>query len=246
MIDRTNAERQARFRAKRDKELAKLRALHSKEPAKAGIAVQKHFPSGRIEDIACMLLGTFPDDKGKQIASLWLELIAKKGATSPSVIVEKLVAEKGATGPTTELITGTGATSPPVIVEWCTPTQAKHRAEGAIAHLPGGRGWWFALIRWLHGHEHRVIEIIVAPFVSNSPLDAAEKMLAALPGVYRIARFDREGRFGRERGEQRKQVRALMAVTERALQQQPLGRGGWASPGDVVVYDPRNANKPVT
>jgi hypothetical protein len=221
MIDRTNAERQARFRAKRDKELAKLRALHNKEPAKAGIAaadaIQKHFPSERIEDIARVLLGTFPDDKGKQIASLWLELIARKGATSPI-------------GP----------------VEWCTPAQAKHRAEGAIQHLPGGSRWWFALTKWLHGHEHRVIEIIVAPIVSNSPLGEAEKMLAALPGVYRIARFDREGRFGRERGEQRKQVRALMAVTERALQEQPLGRGGWASPGDVVVYDPRDANKPVT
>ena len=221
MIDRTNAERQARFRAKRDKELAKLRALHNKEPAKAGIAaadaIQKRFPSERIEDIARVLLGTFPDDKGKQIASLWLELIARKGATSP-------------TGP----------------VEWCTPAQAKHRVEGAIAHLPDGSRWWFALTKWLHGHEHRVIEIIVAPIVSNSPLGEAEKMLAALPGVYRIARFDREGRFGRERGEQRKQVRALMAVTERALQEQPLGRGGWASPGDVVVYDPRNANKPVT
>ena len=66
-------------------------------------------------------------------------------------------------------------------------------------------------------------------------------MLTALPGVYRIARFDREGKFGRERGEKRRQVRALMAVSERALQAQPLGRGGWATPWDydhVVLYDP--------
>jgi hypothetical protein len=139
--------------------------------------------------------------------------------------------------PTTE---AAKLTAPGLRFYW--PAQAKGVVN--LRALPGGEGHWFVLTRWLRGYEHCVIEVIVASFFGGNPLDAAERMLAAVPGVYRIARFDREGKFGRERGEKRRQVRALMAVNDVALQRQPLGRGGWSTPWDydhVVVYDPRNS-----
>ena len=123
------------------------------------------------------------------------------------------------------------------------PAQAKGVVN--LGALPGGKGNWYVLTRWLRGHEWRAIEIIVFPIFTGTSLDEVEKMLAAVPGVYRIARIV-GGSFGRERGDKRRQVRALMAVNGRALQDQPLGRGGWSSPRgllidqDVVVYDPRN------
>ena len=109
--------------------------------------------------------------------------------------------------------------------------------------LPKDLANHFVLANWLHGHSDQVIEITVASFLGTDPLDPIEQMLARLPGVYRIARIT-GGSFGRKR-ELRRQVRALMAVTEPALQAEPLGRGNWctrswcALPG-VEVYDPRH------
>jgi hypothetical protein len=131
-------------------------------------------------------------------------------------------------------------------LQFYMPAQAKWKVESGLGALPGGERDWFVLTHWLRGHEWQAIEIIVASFFGGNPLDGAERMLAALPGVYRIARFDHEGPFGRERGEKRRQVRALMAVNERALQDQPLGRGGWYSlTDDIVVYDPRSSRPPI-
>ena len=127
-------------------------------------------------------------------------------------------------------------------LRYCTPAQAKGMLR--LSALPGSMGW-YAMANWLRGYEQRVIEIIVFPIFTGDPLDGAERMLAAVPGVYRIARIT-GGKFGRERGDKRRQVRALMAVNDVALQRQPLGRGGWASPWEhehVVVYDPRMADK---
>jgi hypothetical protein len=113
-----------------------------------------------------------------------------------------------------------------------------------LSALPGSMGW-YAMANWLRGHEQAVIEIIVFPFFTGDPLGPAEQMLAALPGVYRIARLDRGGKFGREQGDKRRQVRALMAVNDVALQRQPLGRGGWGHSltWDTVIYDPRTADE---
>lgn len=94
--------------------------------------------------------------------------------------------------------------------------------------MPKGMERWFVTAKWLRGHKDQVIEITAAPFFTGDNLDPGEQMLAELPGVYRIARIT-EGSFGREGNDLRRQVRALMAVTEHALQKQPLGRGGWAS-----------------
>jgi hypothetical protein len=127
-------------------------------------------------------------------------------------------------------------------LQYYSPAQARRALEGKVGALPSSIGW-FVLTRWLRGYEQSVIEVIVAPFFTGDPLDPAEQMLAAVPGVYRIARLDRGGSFGRERGDNRRQVRALMALTDVALQRQPLGRGGWAAPwaapDGTVVYDPR-------
>jgi hypothetical protein len=125
---------------------------------------------------------------------------------------------------------------------WYSLADAKRMLEGKVGALPSSMGW-YVLTQWLRGHEHCVIEVIVFPIFTGDPLDPAEQMLAALPGVYRIARLDRGGKFGRERGDKRRQVRALMAVNDVALQRQPLGRGAWAAPWaepeGTVIYDPR-------
>jgi hypothetical protein len=135
-------------------------------------------------------------------------------------------------------------------VQWYSLADAKRMLEWKVSALPSDMGW-FVLTRWLRGHEWAVIEVIAAPFFTGDRLDLVEQMLAKLPGVYRIARLDRGGKFGRERGDKRRQVRALMAVNDVALQRQPLGRGGWAAvenaprwraswePDGTVVYDPR-------
>jgi hypothetical protein len=134
-------------------------------------------------------------------------------------------------------------------VQWYSLTDAKRMLEFEVAALPSSMGW-FALTRWLRGYEQAVIEVIIAPFFTGDPLEPAEQMLAKLPGVYRIARLDRGGKFGRERGDKRRQVRALMALNDVALQKQPLGRGGWAAsweaPDGTVVYDPRTLSDTVT
>jgi hypothetical protein len=231
--DRTNAERQARHRAKQRKEQAaleaELRALRNSggqakagadatlaqelARAKARIAeLEKRFqPGERVEDIARALFATFASDpdKGRKIANRWLGLLAVHALKSV----------------------------PAKAPEWWTPAQVKRMS------LPKSMEHYFVMANWLRGHEQRVIEVMIAPQFTGDPLDPAEQILAELPGVYRIARIV-GGSFGPKRNQdKRPQVRALMAVTERALQEQPLGRGGWSSPGNVVIYDPR---KPVT
>ena len=36
--------------------------------------------------------------------------------------------------------------------------------EYKVAALPGGASHWFALTRWLRGHEYQTNEVIVASF----------------------------------------------------------------------------------
>lgn len=88
--------------------------------------------------------------------------------------------------------------------------------------------WQFGVqTGWLRGHEHFAMEITIFPFATIPELlDRAERVLAALPNVYRLTRI-MNGRFGRER-DLRWQVRALVAMNALALEHQPLGRGGWA------------------
>jgi hypothetical protein len=87
------------------------------------------------------------------------------------------------------------------------------------------------------GHEWAVAEIVAFPIFTGdrAALDHMEATLAALPGVYRLARIT-GGRFGRERGDLRPQVRALMAMHSLAFERQPLGRGGWAMHDDGVEF----------
>ena len=212
-MDLTNAERQARHRAKQRQAQAareaELRALRNTKQA------HSFQPGEPVDAIARALFKTFegyPDGKGRRIAQYWLNTI--------TIQTRQTVADK------------------PGPVGWHTPAQAKRWVQGTLSRVDMG---WYVQTDWLRGHEHGVIQIIVFPVTGSTPLDGATQVLAALPGVYRIARIESEGSFSRELGEKRRQVRALMAVTERALQKQPL-TGGWTS-ADIVIYDPR---KPVT
>ena len=102
---------------------------------------------------------------------------------------------------------------------------------------------WFVTAKWLRGHSDQVIEITTASFFGTDPLEPGVRLLAEMPGVYRIARIE-GGRFGRQGNDLRRQVRALLAVTECALRTEPLGNGGWQPQSwraleGVEVYDPR-------
>jgi hypothetical protein len=113
---------------------------------------------------------------------------------------------------------------------WLTPAQIKR------AYRTSGQN--YVLANWLRGHKGRVIEVTMCSAFGTDSIEPFEQNLAQWTGVYRIARIV-GGRFGPKKDQDlRKQVRALIAVTERALQEQPLA-GAWAAPGDVVVYDPR-------
>jgi hypothetical protein len=82
--------------------------------------------------------------------------------------------------------------------------------------------------KWLRGHERAVMEITLFPYATDlEQLDHAERVLAALPNVYRSVRIT-NGAFGRER-DLRWQVRALVAIHSVALECKPVGRGGWVA-----------------
>ena len=100
-------------------------------------------------------------------------------------------------------------------IEWTTPKQVESRFR---FFMPKDMRNWFVMAKWLRGHKDRVIEIIAAPIFTGDDLNPGEQLLTELPGVYRIARIT-EGSFGREGNDLRRQVRALMAVTE----QRPAG-----------------------
>src|SRR5262245_19952965 len=90
--------------------------------------------------------------------------------------------------------------------------------------------------QWLRGHEQTVAEITVFPLITGdkAALAAMESTLAALPGVYRVARIT-GGIFGRNR-DLRPQVRALMAMNPVAFERQPLGSGGWSKRDEGVEF----------
>jgi len=87
------------------------------------------------------------------------------------------------------------------------------------------------LTAWLRTHEYDVMEVTIFPFATDkAKLDYAERVLAALPNVYRLVRITK-GRFGRQR-DLRWQVRALVAMHSFALERKPLGCGGWNASRD--------------
>jgi hypothetical protein len=115
--------------------------------------------------------------------------------------------------------------------------QLKSAVEWKCKSAGISSGSFYCLTQWLRGHEQAVAEIIVFPVYTGdlAALDTMEATLIALPGVYRVARI-MSGKFGRHRGDLRRQVRALMAMHSIAFERQPLGRGGWAMHDDGVEF----------
>jgi hypothetical protein len=111
----------------------------------------------------------------------------------------------------------------------CSLARVRGAAEFQLRALAFGS--FHVLTQWLRGHQWAVAEIIAFPIFTGdrAALDHMEAVLAVLPGVYRLVRIT-GGRFGRNRGDLRPQVRALVAMNAVAFDRKPLGRGGWAEP----------------
>jgi hypothetical protein len=111
----------------------------------------------------------------------------------------------------------------------CSLARVRGEAEYQLRALASGS--FYVQAQWLRGYELAVAEIIAFPIFTGdrAALDHMETTLATLPGVYRLVRIT-GGKFGRNRGDLRPQVRALMAMNAVAFDRKPLGRGGWAEP----------------
>ena len=130
-------------------------------------------------------------------------------------------------------------------VQWYSLAEAKRMLEYKVAALPGGASHWFvprAVVIKNHGapslslrhpidrsrHEGHHIELW------RQPARCGRANAHRVAGRLSHCPVYREGKFGRERGEKRRQARALMAVSERAFKRNrsdaavghALGRGG--------------------